>query len=161
MEDKYILYRRNSIGMDDPSAKVHPRIIFGPGYRLTKDYVTKHSITHVINCADDDCSPVWFKRLYPKHYACIEAEDSPTANILQWYPLFESIMRSFLKALDSKTIYVHCQAGVNRSAFLTLAFVCLNFGYDYHSTAKSIIQQRPCALQNPAYQQQVEKRCTK
>ena len=162
MEDKYASYRRKSLGWQyDPSVKVHPRIIFGPGFRLTKEYAKTYNITHVINCADETSSPAWFKLMHPKKYACLHAEDSPSANILNWYSQFETIMQSFLKAPDANVIFVHCQAGVNRSGFLTLAFLCLHFGYDYEITVKSILKQRPCALLNPAYQIQVEKRCAK
>lgn len=162
MEDKYKSYRRYSLGWNrDPAAKVHPRISFGPGFYLTEGFVEKHNITHVINCAFDADSPSWFKSRYPERYACIEAEDSLHSNILDWYFEFEDIMRRFLKDRSCKMIYVHCQAGVNRSGFLTLLFACNHFRYDYESCVNCILSQRPCALQNPVYQIQVEKRVTK
>ena len=162
MDDKYRAYRRISLGYAaDPPAKVHTRIIFGPGIFLTKSFCEKHKITHVINCAFEEDCPTWFKNEYSKNYVCVSAEDGLDKNILEWYPAFEKSMASFLKSKDCKVVYVHCKAGINRSGFLTLLFLCLHFGYNYTESIKCIIRQRPCALQNPTYQIQVEKRCCK
>jgi len=153
---QYLLNRDHSNGwIKDPPATIHPNIIFGSGMMLTEDFVSKKKITHVINCAQDKDSPSWFKEAFPKNYACIDAVDSINVDITLWYPEFSSRMTHFLKDKDSQVIFVHCQCGINRSGFLLLMYVCLNFDFNLTDTVKSIIKQRPCALTNPTFRIQV------
>lgn len=158
MSETWITYRRNTRGWkSDPCAIVHPRIIFGPGNRLTPEFVEKYKITHVVNCADDDACPDWFRSGCSTNYACLNAEDNLKVLITNWYPEFQRIMDSFLQAPQSRTIYVHCQCGINRSGFLILLYVCKKFQYSYDMTVKSILSQRPCALTNPSFNTEVKR----
>ena len=153
---EYILNRGQSMGwQSDPPAIIHPNIIFGSGQALTKKFASDRRITHVINCAQDEDSPSWFKEEYPERYVCINAIDSLNTDITLSYPLFEKTMIKFLMDKSSDVIYVHCQCGINRSGFLILLYACLRFGFGLTNTIKSIIKQRPCALTNPAFKIQV------
>ncbi len=148
-------YRRFSLGWErDRIAKVHPCIMFGPGKTLTSEFAIKNNITHVINCAFDEHCPSWFKNSNADKYLCLNAVDNVQSNILQWYPLFESTMDKYLKDPTSKTIYVHCQCGINRSGFLVLIYICKKFKYSFEIAVKTILSQRPCALTNPSYMEQ-------
>jgi hypothetical protein len=138
-----------------PPAYFYPRILVGAGMALTDMFAYKHNITHVINCAFDQDSPLWFRTKYPSRYVSLEAYDSPLHNILDWYPEFEATMHRFLQQGDGN-IYVHCQAGMNRSAFLALTYVCKNFGLDIDSTIKATLLQRPIMFQNPIFMNQVK-----
>lgn len=155
MVDRWLGYRRHSKGYlkDDP-AILHPRIIFGAGAFLTPEFVKELKITHVINCAYENDSPKWFREKYPDRYHCIGADDTLTSNILDWYPEFKYVMKMFLSAPESERIYVHCQCGINRSGFLTLLFLCLEFSYNLENAIRVTLRQRPCALTNPAYMKQ-------
>jgi len=135
----------------DPPAVFHPSILVGCGAMMTPAFISKHNITHVINCAFNEHSPVWFRDRYPERYACIEAEDSQQRSILEWYPKFKETLTNFLQEPHSKRIFVHCQMGVNRSAFLTLIFVCENFGYKIKDVIIGTLNQRPCMYQNPRF----------
>lgn len=138
-----------------PPAYFYPRILVGAGMALTDMFAFKHNITHVINCAFDQDSPLWFRTKYPSRYVSLEAYDSPVHNILDWYPKFEDTMHRFLQQGDG-TVYVHCQAGMNRSAFLALTYVCKNFGLDMDATIKATLGQRPIMFQNPIFMNQVK-----
>ena len=139
-----------------PPAWFHTRILVGPGSVLTPRFVSNHNITHVINCAFHEDSPEWYRRDSPHTYACMEAHDSPHHNILLWYPKFEAYMVHFLRQ-SSGTIYVHCQAGMNRSAFLALIYVCKHFSMTPEVMIPILKRQRPCMFQNTVYRDQVEK----
>jgi protein-tyrosine phosphatase len=159
---EYILNRDHSRGwVNDPPAVIHPNVMFGSGKMLTIEFVKERNITHVINCAYDEDSPEWFRNVYPKKYACMNAQDSLITDITLWYPGFEKIMQKFLRENDSKVIFVHCQCGINRSGYLTLLYACLNFKFPLIETVKSIIKQRPCALTNPSFRIQVAEYITK
>jgi Dual specificity phosphatase, catalytic domain len=149
-------FRRNSKGWEqDPPAYVHSRILFGSGPALTPEFVKQHNITHVINCAFNIDSPSWFQEQFPSNYKCLNAVDSPMANILDWYIDFERTMHEFLRSDGSGNVYVHCQCGMNRSGFLVLAFACRRLNMTFDRAVVNILSQRPCALTNPVYFQQV------
>lgn len=158
--DDLASYRRRSRGwQNDSPAYIHPRILFGAGIFLDEDFVEKHNITHVINCAFDEDSPNWFRSKCPKRYFALNSLDTLDTNILDWYPLFESKIQSFLSESGSKTIYVHCQCGINRSGFLCLMYACKKLKFEYNEVVKSILSQRPCALTNSAFRRQVQLGC--
>lgn len=155
--DPFPHFRRLSRGfMKDGPARVHPNILFGAGCMLTPEFVNKHEITHIINCASDCDSPEWIPESFGNNYICLHAIDSFESDITLWYDSFESTMSSFLRASDCKTVYIHCQAGINRSAFLTLLYCCYRLHYNFEMTCKSILVQRPCAFTNYVYYNQVK-----
>lgn len=133
----------------------HTRILVGAGGHLTPAFARQNDITHVINCAFPEDSPGWFRSAYPNRYACMSAVDSPTANILDWYPLFELTLHNFLRQ-GTGVVYVHCQAGMNRSASLALAYVCKNFSVKFEDLYPVVKRQRPIMFQNTVYMNQVK-----
>jgi len=139
----------------DPPAFFHPRILVGPGAFLTPSFAKKYDITHVINCAFDDDSPIWWRGRYPIQYKVLNAIDNAHVNILDWYSIFETTMHRFLRD-GTGIVYVHCQAGMNRSGSLALAYACKNLGMDFDQLVQSVRRQRPCILQNPVFTNQVK-----
>jgi hypothetical protein len=135
-------------------AWVYPNICLGAGASLTPFFVNTNRVTHVINCAYSENSPAWFRRSYPSRYAQLDAHDSIQVKILDWYPAFETAMRTFLRAPNA-VVFVHCQAGINRSAFLLLYFMCKNFGLDFPTLLAAVRKQRPQICQNPAFMEEV------
>lgn len=149
-------YNRNSKGWkNDPIAHAHPRIYLGS--REEVDLVTfhRHNITHAINCAEEGWNSKWFKTEFPERYECIGAEDTLEFDIISVYPKFEEVMNRFMADPDAKNIFVHCQCGINRSAFLLLIYLCRKFHYKIGDAVKCIAQQRPCCFRNTAFRTQV------
>lgn len=138
-----------------PAAWFHSRILVGPGAFLTPPFVERHNITHVINCSFDEYSPPWFRYQFPENYTVLNAIDSPQHNILDWYPDFEKAMNTYL-AKGSGVVYVHCQAGMNRSASLALAYVATHFNSNFEQVVTLTKQQRSCMYQNRTFMKQVE-----
>lgn len=152
-----IRYTRISRGfMTDPPARLHPNILFGAGVFLTPQFIQKYKITHVINCASDNDVPSFVPEHLKGRYVCLHAIDSPKVNITQWYPAFENAMDTFLRDRDCNVVYVNCQAGMNRSGFLTVLYCCLKFKYEYRQACKAALAQRPCALANKVFDKQVQ-----
>lgn len=154
--DQWFVYRRSSKGwQNDPPAKIYPNIMFGSGQQLTPEFVAENNITHVINCAFDEDCPEWFRIEHFENYYCLEAEDSLEVNILWWYQEFQEVLEDFIRRWDSKTIFVHCQCGINRSGFLCLMYACKRLNKSYDVMMKCILSQRPCALTNSAFKHQI------
>ena len=138
-----------------PPAYFHTRILVGPGAFLTPKFAYERGISHVINCAFPEDSPVWFQTRYPHQYTCLSAPDTLKHQILDWYPAFEQAMFSYLRSPGGGVVYVHCQAGMNRSAFLALTYVCHRFHMDGETMVEAFKRQRPCMFQNQVYRRQV------
>ena len=138
-----------------PPAYFHTRILVGPGAFLTQRFVADRYITHVINCAFDSNSPEWWRIAHPDKYVCLNAIDSPFHNIIDWYPKFEETLRKFLRE-GTGVVYVHCQAGKNRSASLALAYVVKNFHQQFDMVKLSMLRQRPCMFENVVFINQVK-----
>lgn len=141
--------------MYEPPAWFYSRILVGAGEMLTPSFFRRHNITHVINCAFPEHSPVWFRKAYPTRYVCLNAIDAPNVNILGWYPAFEKAMSSFLREGEG-TVFVHCQCGINRSAFLALTYVVQKYGLPYDKMFTALKRNRPCMFSNPVFRKQTE-----
>jgi hypothetical protein len=152
MDNLIKLFNCNSRGpLIDPPAVFHPSILVGAGSMMTPGFISRNNITHVINCAFSEHSPSWWRIQHPDKYACIEAIDSPSVSILTWYPQFKETLDKFLLDPHSGRIFIHCQMGVNRSAFLTLAYVCQMFKYPMKDVILGTIKQRACLYQNTKF----------
>jgi hypothetical protein len=155
--DPFPIYRRRSKGfMLDPPAKVHSNIMFGAGFLLNPEFVKDNKITHIVNCAGHDDTPRWVPESFKDRYTCLNAKDSFTVDITDWYPEFERTMNQYLHSKECDVIYVHCQAGMNRSGFLTVLYCCIKFHYTYQSVCRAVLVQRPCALMNHVFHKQVK-----
>ena len=147
--------RRRSRGcVYDPLANPFPRIWIGNGSRLSPEFMKAFSITHIINCADETACPPNIKTMVP--YTCIDAIDSTRVHIFNtWYPKFNETMDAYLQDPLCKGVYVHCQAGMNRSAFLAAGYVIKTFGIPFSECVIRMVSQRPCVMTNPAFQHQL------
>lgn len=155
--DPFLAYRRNSKGfLKDPPAKLHPCIMFGPGVFLSSDFIQKNNITHVINCASESDVPSFVPTHFQDKYAVLHAIDSVFVDITSWFPAYAMYMDKFLQDSECKTVYVNCQAGMNRSGFLTVLYSCIKFKYKFEDACRAVVLQRPCALMNPIFYRQVQ-----
>ena len=155
LETRRSLYYSSRGYLVDPPALFHPHILVGAGEMLTPAFVKKYEITHVINCAEEYDSPSWFKEKNPDKYYCINAVDALHVNILNWYPEFKAILKHYMQDPTSRKIFVHCQCGINRSAFLALMYVCDVFKFPFAETELAVMKQRPCMMSNSSFRQQV------
>jgi len=148
-------YRHTSKGFaHDKIATVYPRILLGPGFILLPSFVQVRQITHVINCAEDYECPLGLKNaLGPDRYACMNALDDPTDILRKHYAHFEAAMDKFLRDPTCRNVYVHCQAGMNRSATLVMAYVIRRFRVKLNDIVETVARQRPCILTNPHFQE--------
>lgn len=156
LDSMWDTYTRNSKGWaHDPIAVVYPRIYLGSAADITPPKLHKYNITHIINCATEEFTVPWFKFTHPDNYETIGAEDSLDFDITAVYPKFEKAMNTFLANPSSGSIFVHCQCGINRSAFLVLLYMVRKFGFDIQTVVKHILIQRPCCFRNPSFRKQV------
>jgi protein-tyrosine phosphatase len=151
-------YRQNTRSyLHDNPAYAYSRILVGAGGVLTPHFANYWRISHVINCADDAACPLWVRNACASdQYVCLNSPDNNSVQLInQFYPEFERAMDAFLRSPDCTCVYVHCQAGMNRSATLAAAYVIDRFGTPLSSVIDSMGKQRPCIMTNPSFQRQL------
>ena len=78
--------------------------------------------------------------------------DDETNIIAKHYDAFETAMDTYLRDPACKNVYVHCQAGMNRSATLVMAYVVKRFRVQLQYLVNHVARQRPCIMTNPHFQ---------
>ena len=147
-------YRPLSKGfLHDRIALVYPRILLGPG-GMSPTFIKTQNITHVLNCAEENaCPPALSAHLGARGYACMDARDDETNILDSHYARFETAMDRFLRDPSCRNVYVHCQAGMNRSATLVIAYLVRRFRAPLHGVVEHVARQRPCILTNVHFQE--------
>jgi|APCry1669189034_1035192.scaffolds.fasta_scaffold183138_2 hypothetical protein len=142
--------------LGDPPVFLFPRILVGSGETLSRSFLDRYGITHIVNCASEEACPPAIRNLMgPARYRTIDAIDGNVNIFQRWYPAFKDAMDTFLKDPTCRTVFVHCQAGVNRSVTLAVGYVSRTFGVPLSAIVNRIVSVRPCALQNPHFKRQV------
>lgn len=157
MESILEKYRKTSRGYClDRHAIVFKRLLLGPACYLNWINILTLRITHVINCAEDSLCPATIKHALGSKYKCLNCIDHPMYPILEkHYDEFEKTMDAFLRDPLCLNVYVHCQAGINRSACLIIAYVVRRFGVPVQHVVENVAKQRPCILTNQGFQKQL------
>jgi hypothetical protein len=142
----------------DPIAAVFDRILLGPGFHLNPTFVRRHNVTHIVNCAEKSACPAWAStHVGPSAYIALGADDTIGFPLIKdYYPTFEKVMDMFLREPTCKCVYVHCMAGMNRSATLLAAYLHKRFGIPMEKVVEVMAKQRPCVMTNPSFVEQLE-----
>jgi len=111
-------------------------------------------VTHVINCASASVhTGVEYYRPMGIEYSEFEAYDSKGYKILQHYYKMAAIADAV--AMAKGRLLVHCEAGVNRSGTLCLAYYAAHTGQSLLASARFCKAQRGRICTNPAFQVQI------
>jgi len=142
----------------DPIAAVFDRILLGPGLHLTPMFIRRHQVTHIVNCAEKSACPAWAStHAGPSRYISLGAQDAMGFPLIRdYYEAFEKVMDIFLRDPGCRCVYVHCQAGMNRSATLLAAYLHKRFGIPMEKVVEVMAKQRPCVMTNPSFVEQLE-----
>jgi len=111
-------------------------------------------VTHVLNCAGG--SIITGPELYHAKgigYSEFSAEDTQGYNIMEHYG--ELMALADQVTATQGRLFVHCQAGVNRSGTLCLAYHCERSGMPLLDSARHCKARRGRICTNPAFQYQV------
>jgi protein-tyrosine phosphatase len=159
--ERWAIHKLRSRGFEsDNHVVLFPNMIVANGFRLTTSFAAVHNITHVINCASDEFSPLWFRKVNPDKYVSIGALDSPDSDIIEWYPKFEETMNKFLADPSVKAIFVHCQCGINRAPIMASIYCAKKLKKPFMEVANAVAGVRPCVFTNMVYVRQANQYIT-
>ena len=119
-------------------------------------FIETFGITHIINCAEDEACPSQIRDAFTDRYTCIGAEDRLDVHLFHtWYPQFREALDRYLRDPLCRGVYVHCQAGINRSAFLAAAYAIKTYRIPFPACVTRMVTQRPCIMTNQSFQTQL------
>eukprot|EP01061_Rhynchopus_euleeides_P014116 TRINITY_DN24529_c0_g1_i1.p1 TRINITY_DN24529_c0_g1~~TRINITY_DN24529_c0_g1_i1.p1 ORF type:complete len:382 (+),score=108.87 TRINITY_DN24529_c0_g1_i1:247-1392(+) len=109
----------------------------------------------ILNCAASMCGNneshhVGKGQIY-KHFDADDEDDYP---LLQ-YHLAEATEFLQRAEKDGKTVLVHCYAGVNRAATITIAYLVQTHRYPLMKAIRLVHSKRPIILQNKSFREQL------
>lgn len=112
------------------------------------DLLHKHKITHILSVGVQVCQWPEFK------YTFIEALDLPE---FVMKPVFQQSSELIDEVRDSGgSVFVHCNAGVSRSAAIVIAYLMKNQKLSYLLAVDLLKQTRPCVKPNDGFIRQLK-----
>lgn len=91
-----------------------------------------------------------------------DIDDLPVESDRMLRVIDEMLPTIYERLVTGETVYVHCHAGISRSATLVLALLIRYFGYGYESALAHVKKYRPVVQPNRGFRellQQFEKKC--
>jgi hypothetical protein len=139
----------------DPPVLFYPNLMVGPGMFLHPRFVFANGITHIINVGEAEAAPEWVKRAFASRYTHLPISDDDKTQLMSIYLAFEQTLLKYMKDPNARMIYVHCMAGMNRSASLTAMFVMRQSRTPLEAIMLHSLRVRPCMYANPHFNAQL------
>eukprot|EP00045_Choanoeca_perplexa_P001739 m.21399 g.21399 ORF g.21399 m.21399 type:complete len:238 (+) comp11137_c0_seq1:227-940(+) len=137
------------------AAQLLPHVILGDGEdAMDLDMLTRLGVSAVVNCAAS--STLTGQTNYPPHFAYLafDALDQPEYDLLgQHFDAFSQFLEEARR--QNRVVFVHCQAGVNRSASLCVAYLMLLQHIPLVQAIEHCARLRPCILRNEGFIEQL------
>lgn len=83
----------------------------------------------------------------------IPAEDSASFNLLKH---FDEALEFMTEHMKKGSVYVHCFAGISRSATIVIAYLMKENGWPMEAAFKFVIKKRNIISPNPGFERQLE-----
>ena len=133
--------------LDDISEIIPNKLYLGNYYSATlKDSLKKRGITHILMIG------YFLKEIYPKDFTYINAEIDDEER--------EDIFRHFYNCISNiekgNVVYVHCQAGMSRSASIVISYVMYHFKYKYRQAHEYVLKRREIIYPNEGFIMQLK-----
>lgn len=136
--------------MGSGMSKIVPGLYVG-NFRDAKDreQIEVNKITHILAIHDNAS-----KLLEDKEYLCILASDTPSQDLIQFFP--ECIDFIHKARLDGGGVIVHCLAGISRSVTVTAAYLMTVTTLGWRDAINAIRGARNAANPNFGFQKQLQ-----
>jgi protein-tyrosine phosphatase len=111
-----------------------------------KEDLKKHKITHVLVCG------AGLDAHFPKDFTYLQfdLEDIEEEDIKRFFP-------SAIEFIEKgECVFVHCHAGVSRSASIVIAYLMTKFGYNYQDAFNFLKLKRPCIFPHPKFREDLK-----
>jgi hypothetical protein len=141
-QKQYKLFEKKKKSQPEIDCIIENRLYLGNyDSAKSKDILNKFSITHILVCGAE------LDYIFPNEfiYKKIDIEDTEEQNL-------ENFFEEAVEFINSaRNIYIHCYAGVSRSASLTIAYLMNFYKWDYEEAFKYLKQKRPAIYPNERF----------
>jgi protein-tyrosine phosphatase len=140
----------------NPPIFVTPQVWFGSAQH-TWSPISMEIFTHVVNCDSrpDSSGPL----AQTKTFLHLPCEDDPAFTILDTHFATLCAFVDAVRADPAAKVYIHCHAGINRSAALAVAYSCRHYGLPAAQVIRDIRQKyRRYILTNEGFERQLLER---
>jgi len=137
--------------------EILPGLFLGPYSAAMKsklDYLLSHEITHII-CIRQNIEANFVRPNFPDRfsYLVLDIADQTTENIIQHFPKVKAFLDNCLSK-GGKAL-LHGNAGISRSAALTIAYIMETYGLKYRDAFLHVQQRRFCINPNDGFVHQL------
>uniref|UniRef100_A0A7S1FDJ1 protein-tyrosine-phosphatase n=1 Tax=Noctiluca scintillans TaxID=2966 RepID=A0A7S1FDJ1_NOCSC len=136
-------------------AEILPHLLLGSRmHAICPEQLKKQGVTHVLNCASAQVSTG--TRLYAPHgivYDEFKSDDREGYNIMAHFDQFSALADEVGR--QGGRLFVHCEAGVNRSGTLSVAYHVSRSGMSLLDSARHCKKQRGRICTNADFQVQL------
>jgi len=129
-------------------AKLANWLYLGGAAGWSDEWLLAHGVTRVVNMAARD---VRYTLSPPIEVLHIPAEDNETYDLFAHLPE----VLNFVSGAAGSSVLIHCQVGMNRSAALALAALCIIDSLPFLSTFRHALNRRPGIVRNLHFQRQL------
>ena len=126
-------------------------LLAGHDFVQCTDTISKHNITHILNCAAEIDVPEDIDAITYLKYPFL---DHPNEDILRKLPEVLDFIENVLKT--NNTLVVHCNLGISRSTSLVTAFLMRSGKLSVQKALGVIKKVHPRSCPNPGFQKQLE-----
>lgn len=131
--------------------KIIPNLFLGNIYdaaNLTR--LKEHNITHIVPIGNS--LPRFFKGEFIYYPLEVDIFDSPKVSIIQY---FEDVFTFIDNGRKGGSVFIHCQAGISRSASFVIAYVMKEMNLDFNSAFTLVKNQRSVVNPNLGFVDQL------
>jgi hypothetical protein len=111
------------------------------------DTLKAHGIKVILQILGEETPP-----RFPEdfEYHCFTFGDTPTTSLAPHLPRAVDLIHTALT--QDKPVFVHCAAGVSRSASLIIGYLMTIKSWDYDTALKHVTERRPCVGPNEGFE---------
>jgi hypothetical protein len=116
------------------------------------DLLSSNGVTHIVNCLGLECMPLVHLNLFT--YFTIDVDDIPQQDLSS---IFYTVTDFISGALEDPTnvVFVHCAAGVSRSAAIVIAFIMRKYRLTAAESYNKVRAVRKIISPNDGFQRQL------
>jgi protein phosphatase slingshot len=127
---------------------------YGNASNLFHPLMKELNISHIINCCKGG------QNFFPKYFNYVNLEwvDNTSQNIFLEDVSFFSVLDYIENALNGdEVVFVHCGAGISRSATVIIAFLMKKFNWSYDEAFLFVKTKKPNIQPNIHFENQLRK----
>ncbi len=129
-------------------------LLSGHDFVRRSDIISRHNITHILNCAAEIDAPPDINPTTYTYFKC-PFIDHPNEDLLRKLPEALDFIAQALKSANN-TLVVHCILGISRSSSMVAAFLMKAGKLSMHQAIDIIKKVHPRTRPNPGFQKQLE-----